>query len=237
MTQIHRHTRLSIFMHWFNAGCWIFLMLTGLGLIRNDDLQPFTSWPIMLRNLFGGGANLLLSHEIIGLTWAGGFLLYGIIRLKSDVLPFIREIFTVDIRRDFLWLITKGIQMTLGYRALGVISEKFGFSPGIPDQGFYNVGQKIFAVPAVFGGMVIAASGIMMMLSQIGMVSTAPVQWAILIHFTAVGLVFAGLLIHVFMASIAAGEQPAFISMFTGTVPEDYAQHHHKLWLDELKKS
>ena len=63
------------------------------------------------------------------------------------------------------------------------------------------------------------------------------VQWAILIHFVTVGLVFAGLLIHVFMASIAAGEQPAFISMFTGTVPEDYARHHHKLWLDEVKKS
>ena len=224
-------------MHWFNAGCWIFLLLTGLGLIQNDDLQPFTSWPTMLRSLFGGGANLLLAHEIAGIAWAGGFLLYGIIRLKSDVLPFIREIFTVDIRRDFLWLIAKGIQMTMGYKTLAVIADKFGFSPEIPDQGFYNVGQKIFAIPAVFGGMVIAASGIIMVLSQIGMASTELVQWAILIHFVMVGLVFAGLLIHVFMASIAAGEQPAFISMFTGTVPEDYARHHHKLWLEEIKKS
>jgi len=224
-------------MHWFNAGCWIFLLLTGLGLIQNDDLQPFTSWPTMLRSLFGGGANLLLAHEIAGIAWAGGFLLYGIIRLKSDVLPFIREIFTVDIRRDFLWLIAKGIQMTLGYRALGFIADKFGFSPRIPDQGFYNVGQKIFAIPAVFGGMVIAVTGMIMILSQVGMVSTELVQWAILIHFITVGLVFAGLLIHVFMASIATGEQPAFISMFTGTVPEDYARHHHKLWLDGIKKS
>jgi formate dehydrogenase subunit gamma len=236
-TQIHRHTRLSIFMHWFNAGCWIFLLLTGLGLIRNDDLQPFTSWPTMLRPLFGGGANLLLAHEITGIAWAGGFLLYGIIRFKSDVLPFIREIFTVDIRRDFLWLIAKGIQMTLGYRVLGIIADKFGFSPRIPDQGFYNVGQKIFAIPAVFGGMVIAVTGMIMILSQVGMAGNALVQWAILIHFFAVGLVFAGLLIHIFMASIAAGEQPAFISMFTGTVPEDYARHHHKLWLDEVNKS
>jgi formate dehydrogenase subunit gamma len=23
--------------------------------------------------------------------------------------------------------------------------------------------------------------------------------------------------------------------MFTGTVPEDYAEHHHKLWYDEIK--
>jgi len=224
-------------MHWFNAGCWIFLLLTGLGLIQNDDLQPFTSWPTMLRPLFGGGANLLLAHEIAGIAWASGFLLYGIIRLKSDVLPFIREIFTVDIRRDFLWLIAKGIQMTLGYKALSVIADKFGFSPKIPDQGFYNVGQKIFAIPAVFGGMVIAVSGIIIVLSQIGMASTELVQWAIMVHFVMVGLVFAGLLIHVFMASIAAGEQPAFISMFTGTVPEDYARHHHKLWLEEIKRS
>ena len=191
----------------------------------------------MLRIVFGGGANLLLAHEIVGITWAGGFLLYGIIRLKSDILPFFREIFNVDIHRDFLWLIAKGIQMTLGYQALGVIAKKFGFSPVIPDQGFYNIGQKIFAVPAVFGGIVIVASGVTMILSQIGMASTELVQWAILVHFITVGLVFAGLLIHVFMASIAAGEQPAFISMFTGSVPEDYARHHHKLWLDEVKKS
>jgi formate dehydrogenase subunit gamma len=223
-------------MHWFNAGFWIFLLLTGVGLIRNDDLQPFASWPIVLRQLFGGGANLLLAHEIAGITWAGGFLIFCILRLKSDVIPFFREIFTVDVQRDFLWLITKGIQMTLGYKALGVIADKFGFSPRIPEQGFYNVGQKIFAIPAVFGGMIIAASGGIMILSQVGMASTELVQWAILIHFIAVGLVFAGLLIHVFMASIAAGEQPAFISMFTGKVPEDYARHHHKLWLDEVKK-
>ncbi len=224
-------------MHWFNASCWIFLLLTGLGLIQNDDLQPFTAWPQLLRPLFGGGGNLLLAHEIAGITWAGGFLLYGVIRLKSDVLPFFREIFTVDIRRDFLWLIAKGIQMTLGYKALGVVADKFGFSPKIPDQGFYNVGQKIFAIPAVFGGMVIAVSGIIMILSQTGMAGNELVQWAILIHFLTVGLVFAGLLIHIFMASIAAGEQPAFFSMFTGTVPEAYARHHHKLWLDEVKKS
>lgn len=236
ISTLHRHTRLSIFMHWFNAGCWFFLLLTGLGLIQNTDLQPFAFWPAMLRQVFGGGANLLLAHEIAGVTWAAGFLVYGIFRLKSDVLPFLCEIFTVDIRRDVLWLITKGIQMTLGYRMLGVIADKFGFSPRIPDQGFYNVGQKIFAIPAVFGGGIIAITGIIMILSQFGMANTEMVQWAIAIHFITVGLVFAGLLIHVFMASIAAGEKPAFISMFSGTVPEEYARHHHRLWLDAVKK-
>lgn len=223
-------------MHWFNAACWIFLLLTGLGLIRNETLQPFSGWPPMLRELFGGGGNLLLAHEIAGVTWAAGFLFYSLFRLKADVIPFIRDIFTIDIRRDFLWLVTKGIQMTMGYQMLEKIAEKFGFSPKIPDQGFYNVGQKMFAIPAVFGGIVIVVSGIIMILSQTGMAGTETVQWAILVHFVTVGLVFAGLLIHVFMASIAAGEQPAFISMFTGKVPEEYAHHHHKLWLDEINK-
>jgi formate dehydrogenase subunit gamma len=25
--------------------------------------------------------------------------------------------------------------------------------------------------------------------------------------------------------------------MFTGSVPEDYAEHHHKLWYDEIKSA
>ena len=54
----------------------------------------------------------------------------------------------------------------------------------------------------------------------------------ILIHFLTVGLVFAGLLVHIYMAAIAKGETPAFLSMFTGKVPSDYAASHHKLWFD-----
>ncbi|MGD9971773.1 MAG: cytochrome b/b6 domain-containing protein [Desulfatirhabdiaceae bacterium] len=234
---IHRHTRLSIFMHWFNAVCWFFLLLTGLGLIRNDALQVFPAWPLWMRSVFGSPENLLLSHETVGIIWAGGFLIYGILLFRQEVIPFIREILTVEIPRDSLWLITKGIQMTLGYRALEKIAEKFGFDPRIPDQGFYNVGQKLFAIPSILGGVVIALTGFVMILSQYRPVAAELVQWSIVIHFITVGLVFAGLLIHIFMAAIAKGEQPALISMFTGTVPEDYAHHHHKLWLDEIRAS
>ena len=107
--------------------------------------------------------------------------------------------------------------------------------PRIPDQGFYNVGQKLFAVPSVLGGIVIGLTGIIMMLSTTYFNNTALVRWSILIHFFAVGIVFAGLLIHIYMASIAAGERPAFLSMFTGKVPEQYAKHHHRLWYEKVK--
>ncbi|MFZ3044489.1 MAG: hypothetical protein WA151_01125, partial [Desulfatirhabdiaceae bacterium] len=137
--------------------------------------------------------------------WAGGFLIYGILLFRQEVIPFIREILTVELPRDILWLITKGIQMTLGYRALEKIAARFGFDPRIPDQGFYNAGQKLFAIPAILGGVVIAVTGVIMMLSQYGAAALQVVQWSIVIHFITVGLVFAGLLIHVFMAAIASG--------------------------------
>ncbi len=241
---IKRHTRLSIFLHWFNAASWIFLLATGLGLINNPDLQPVGMWwTNLMWGLFGSGENLLRVHVIGGIIWAGVFLICAIFGIKQ-VSQFLREIFNFSPVRDFMWLVKKGIQMTLGTRALkklGEVLEKRGASPEIatpriPDQGFYNVGQKLFAVPSVFGGVVIAVSGIIMALSNVYFTNTAIVRWAILIHFVTVGLVFAGLLIHIYMAAIAAGERPAFISMFTGSVPEDYAEHHHRLWYEEVKK-
>jgi formate dehydrogenase subunit gamma len=35
------------------------------------------------------------------------------------------------------------------------------------------------------------------------------------------------------MAAIAPEERPALKSMFTGSVPESYAKHHHKLWYED----
>jgi formate dehydrogenase subunit gamma len=168
--------------------------------------------------------------------------LYGIFGIKQ-VIRFFREIFSYAPVRDFMWLVKKGVQMTLGPRALeslGAILEKRGAKPHVsepkvPDQGFYNVGQKLFAVPSVMGGIIIGLTGIIMMLSTIYLNNTALVRWSILMHFVTVGIVFAGLLIHIYMASIASGERPAFLSMFTGKVPEQYARHHHRLWYEEVR--
>jgi formate dehydrogenase subunit gamma len=201
-------------------------------------------WANLMWTIFGSGENLLLAHVIGGMLWAGVFLIYAIIGIK-EVALFLREIFSYSPVHDFMWLVKKGVQMTLGTRflkKLGEVLEKRGASPEIaapriPDQGFYNVGQKLFAVPSVFGGIIIAVTGIIMALSNVYFTNTAIVRWAILIHFVTVGLVFAGLLIHIYMAAIAAGERPAFISMFTGSVPEDYAKHHHRLWYEEVKEN
>lgn len=230
--QIKRHDKINILMHWFNAVCWIFLLATGLGLIKNQGLQIAGGWwSDLMRTVFGSGETLLAAHVIAGFIWSGGFILYGIIYIRKHVIPFVKEILTVSPARDTIWLIKKGIYMTMGTRVL----RKLGFDPHLPDQGFYNVGQKLFAIPSLFGGIIIAVTGFILAVSDKWFTSTTIVQWAILIHFITVLLVFAGLFIHVYMAGIAAGEKPAFISMFTGKVPEEYAEHHHKLWYERVK--
>ena len=230
---IKRHTLIDMLMHWFNAVCWLFLLGTGLGLLHNEHLQlAGGTWSRWMLSLFGSGETLLKTHEVVGIVWAAGFLLYGLFRFRKAVWPFTREILTISPRRDIQWFLKKGALMNLGASMM----DKFGADPELPDQGFYNIGQKMFAVPALFGGILIAASGIVMMLSRVAITDTTWVQWSILVHFLCAGLVSGGLLMHIYVASFAPGERPAFISMFTGYVPEKYARSHHRLWYEAVRQ-
>ncbi|NIR14241.1 MAG: cytochrome B6, partial [Desulfobacterales bacterium] len=120
-------------------------------------------------SIFGSGETLLLVHEIIGLTWLVVFIIYMIFGSRKYVIPFLKQVFTYSPASDLKWLIKKNIQMTLGNKWL----KRLGFTPDIPDQGFYNVGQKLFAVASVLGGVVIAATGLIMFLSNILLNNTA----------------------------------------------------------------
>jgi formate dehydrogenase subunit gamma len=228
---IRRHSPGSIFLHWFNAVCWFFLFCTGIGLLNNKALQPFGMWWVhLMQTVFGSSENLLFAHEACGIIWAFVMFVYALVFLFSETLPFLKEIFTLSRRDDLLWLQRKMILMTAGSSVL----TKLGHEPELPDQGFYNAGQKMFAIPAVLGGIVIACTGLIMTFSKL-FADPVAVQWAILVHYVGVCLVLAGLVVHIFMASIAKGEQPAFRSMFTGVVPEDFAQKHNPLWYKSLR--
>jgi formate dehydrogenase subunit gamma len=229
---IRRHPLGAIIMHWFNTACWLFLLATGLGLIDNPALQPLGMWWVRwMHGLFGGGAQLLQIHIACGAVWSIGFLLYGIFFIKRVTIPFVKEMLSFSPKQDLTWLIRKPLTMTLGPKMM----TRLGMNSAIPDQGFYNIGQKLFGIPALFGGVVIAITGGILTFSKLDWMNPVWVQWSILIHFLTAGLVFAGLLIHIYMAAIAKGETPALISMFTGRVPEGYAKSHHRLWFEETR--
>lgn len=227
MRNLKRHDTSDILIHWFNAASWLVLLITGLGLIKNERLNPLGAWlPDALRALFGGGsaggAVLLVIHEVAGVLWVLGILAYVMVNARGAKF-FLKEIFSVR-PGDFLWLIRK-----MGRMTIGVGGE-------LPPQGYYNMGQKAFAQASVAGGAAIVLTGAVLLLSDKLLPATATVfvGWAVTLHYLAVGLVFAGLLVHIYMAAISPEEKPGFRSMFTGVVPEDYARHHHGLWVESL---
>ena len=70
--QYKRHDRSDIFIHWFNAVCWFLLLVTGLGLFGNPEIDPLGSgYPAFMRSLVGGGGNLLIIHVTLGLLFEG----------------------------------------------------------------------------------------------------------------------------------------------------------------------
>ena len=236
---IRRHTRAGILIHWFNAICWFFLLATGLGLIRNPDLNPIGAWwPNLMRTVFGNGENLLAAHWIAGLTWAGVWLIFIIAGLLRHTLPFLRQMITFTLPRDVEWLIKKNIQMLVGYKLMAALVALIGWNGRIPDSEYYNAGQKAAAIPLILGALVLLVTGLIMVASNryLNPADVPLVQWSILIHYITAGLTLAVLFVHIFMASISREERPAFWSMFTGTVPATYARHHHRLWYEQVKK-
>ena len=235
---IQRHTGAGIFMHWFNAAAWFFLLATGLGLIENPALQPLgAGYPAALRGLFGGGANLLVVHWVAGLVWAGVWLAFILLNLRSHVIPFVVQIFSFSLPRDAQWMLKKNFQMTLGYKAMAKLVKPLGMDGRIPDQGYYNAGQKAAAIGIVLGGLALLATGLVMVASKYYLAPSSvwAVQWSILLHYVTAGGTLGLLLLHIYMAAIAKEERPAFFSMFSGQVPAEYARHHHKLWYDQIK--
>ena len=234
MSQVKRHTFSAIWMHWFNAACWLFLSATGFGLVDNASMQPFCmGWPVLMKQIFGSSGNLLVAHVICGSIWIAGMAVSAILFLKNDTRPFLKEIFSFSFQKDARWLILTAAGLTLGERRLA----RMGIDPNAPHQGFYNAGQKLFALCALFCGFILTGTGIILLLSK-GVIDTAEVvQWAMLIHFVAAGVLFAGLLIHIYMAVIAPDQRPALISMLTGSVSQAYARRHHRLWHDRVVKN
>jgi formate dehydrogenase subunit gamma len=236
-TMIRRHDPPAIFIHWFNAVCWFFLLATGLGLIQNPSLQPLGQWwPNLMRGMFGSGASLLKAHLIVGILWAGVWLIFLAVGITRYTLPFLRQIITYKLPRDLQWMLKKNIQMTLGYKNMACLSKTLGWDGAIPEQGFYNAGQKAAAAGMILGAITIVATGVIMLASKhlLEPPQVPLVQWSITIHYMAAAITFGILLIHIYMAAVSREERPAFFSMFTGKVPEEYARHHHRIWYEEV---
>ena len=142
---IRRHSLSAVCMHWFNAFCWIALLFTGFALLSNPAMQPVGMWWADLWTGVFGAYGLLVFHLLIGSAWLAVYFLYLIFGLRHDVIPFLKEVFSLSPASDMTWCVRKGMRLVLGEKAM----RSMGLDPALPPQGFYNAGQKLAAVAAV----------------------------------------------------------------------------------------
>lgn len=227
---IRRHSRSAIFMHWFNAICWIFLLFSGFALLANPEMQPVGNWWIALWQGIFGERGLLIAHLAVGTLWVAVYAVYLILRGKAEALPFMREVSTFHIKSDIIWCMKKGLWLVLGPRR----TMKLGIDPALPEQGFYNAGQRMVAVMAVLASLVLAVTGIIMAFYSGNESPEYVLQWCIWLHFCSAAIMAILLPVHIYMAALAPGEAPALRSMFTGFVPLEHIKHHNPLWYQNL---
>jgi formate dehydrogenase subunit gamma len=219
--RLKKHDVAIVLLHWFNAGTWFLEVATGAALIVSPYFRVAPVWyTSLVEGIFGGRASLLTFHIALGLTWIVVFLVYGVFGFRSYLHhEVLRKEIALD-RDDWRWLIV---------RTLGIIGRS---KEPLPPQGSYNAGQKLFGLAVYTMVPVVMLTGLMMTFSW---PSPAAVGWAVVLHFSAVGLVVSGLMIHVYMAAVFPEEKPAFFSMITGSVDELYAYSHHFKWWKEEK--
>lgn len=113
---------------------------------------------------------LLVFHLLIGSAWLAVYFLYLIFGLRHDVIPFLKEVFSLSPASDMIWCIRKGMRLVLGEKAM----RSMGLDPALPPQGFYNAGQKLAAVAAVLCSVGLALSGLFLAALALHLVAPAP---------------------------------------------------------------
>lgn len=227
---IRRHLASAIFMHWFNALCWLLLLFTGFGMLANPAMQPVGLWWSSWWTGIAGASFLLDGHVTIGAAWIALYLLFLLTRFRSVAVPFLREITSLSLVQDLTWCARKGLLLTLGAKGM----RRLGLEPSLPPQGFYNAGQKLAALAAVGCSLGLAVTGCALVFFAGRPGAESLLQTCLLIHFLCAGLMAVVLPVHIYMAALAPGESPALRSMFTGFAPAEFVRRHNPLWFASL---
>jgi len=218
----------SIRMHWFNAICWLVLTISGLGIIRGDLRFMPAGYAEWVQNSLGGQFNLIIGHSLLGTVWMMVFVLFILFNWKEVVYPFLSKVLSVtpgSIIRDM-------IQMAVDMAGLFGLLKKVK----LPPAGRYNGAQRLLGTMIIMSSLAIAFTGMLMFVLFIFtpmVVDGAIFRWGLLAHGFFVGLVYIGLIAHIYYALI---EEPEVLeSMTSGYLEEDYVKHHSPAWYEELK--
>ncbi len=205
---------------------------SGRTITRFNGLERFMHWltagTFIILAISGinitFGKNLLL--PLIGPEAFTGFSQWG--KYAHNYLSFP---FTLGLLFIFFMLIKDNIPGRIDVEWLkqggGLVGSKH------PPARRFNAGQKIVFWIVVLGGGAVAISGYLLMFPFYG-TGISGMQTAQVIHGIVGVLMIAAMLAHIYIGTL--GMEGAFEAMSTGEVDLNWAEEHHRLWVEEEMK-
>ena len=207
--KIERFTPFERAAHWTNAIAFVVLSVSGVVMA----FGKFLLLPIIGATLFGYLTYVLkTAHNFAGPLFA--------VSLVVVFLTFVKDNFPRA--GDWRWLLSFG--------------GMFGGGHAAPPSHRFNAGEKVlFWVGVMALGAIVVASGLVLDRLIPWVADTrGNMQIALIVHGIATTLMVALFLGHIYMGTI--GTKDAYKAMRTGYVDEGWAQEHHALWADDVRK-
>jgi formate dehydrogenase subunit gamma len=198
--KIQRFNAFERFTHWMTATCFIVLAITGLNYFLGKRLLM----PLLGPDAFAAWSQWAkYAHNFVSWPFMLGVVFMAVVWLR-DNLP--------D-RYDAAWLKAGG-----------------GFFGGRqPVAGRFNAGQKLIFWSVVLFGVVLSATGIVM-LFPFWALDINGMQVAQYVHSTAGVLLIAIIIAHIYIGTL--GMEGAYEAMWSGQVDVGWARHHHRAWFE-----
>jgi formate dehydrogenase subunit gamma len=209
-----RYTFAERLVHWSAALSYIYLLLSGLAF--------WTPWMWWLAMMLGGGPVSRAVHPWMGLIFTA-----AVIYMLRMWLPDMRVTKT-----DLEWKKSIRAYVTNEDEEMHPVQAIRGFDRFAPVDRF-NLGQKYLFWLMFWGGLALFLSGMVLWFTDylppaLGFLRLV----AVLVHAVAFLLTVGGFIIHVYMGTAVV--RGGFSSVIRGEVTEDWARHHHRLWLERV---
>jgi formate dehydrogenase subunit gamma len=185
------------------AVCFIILAISGLNVTFGKALLL----PLMSPEAFTGWSQWAkYAHNYLSFPFTIGVVLIFLMWLGGNI----------PNRSDVVW-----VREGMG----GILDPNKH-----PPAHRFNAGQKAIYWIVVLGGAAVAITGYLLMFPFYG-TTIVGMQWAQIIHGVVAVLFIAAMLAHIYIGTI--GMEGAFEAMGTGEVDINWAEEHHKLWVDD----
>lgn len=199
-------------LHWLHFVAFMTLLVTGFVLYT----------PIFQAAAQGdSGYGFRLMHRVGAILFMCGPVLYLLLTPKK-LFENLKAMFTFE-WRDVTW-------------ALNIIGlYTTGRTKNMLPQGKFNAGQKMNTIIQVIGFVVFTITGLIMWFAK-GAVSPEVMYWTILLHDLMMIVMVAIFIVHLYLVAINKVMRDCLPAIFTGKVSEQFAEHHHGKWFDDVKK-